>query len=104
MSVGIHAGDGNNDTDDDEGMIDESIPYAATGLGFYVLGANPDLSLLRTGRNLTLTLRCHPTYKKTKKSDRIWRASRPLSLERDQRREESPVYMSSSSTSNERTE
>lgn len=48
-----HASNGNNSTDNGEEMIDESVPYAATGPGFHVLGANPDPSLLRIERNLS---------------------------------------------------
>ncbi|MCJ1347678.1 hypothetical protein MMC31_005907 [Peltigera leucophlebia] len=50
-----HASNGNNNTDNGEEMIDESVPYAATGPGFHVLGANPDPSLLRIERNLSET-------------------------------------------------
>lgn len=77
-----HANNGNNNTDNNEDMIDESVPYAATGPGFHVLGANSDPSLLCIERNLTLTLGSPigPAYKKMKMSDRIWEGSAGLYL------------------------
>lgn len=67
-----HANNGNNNIDNNEDMIDEGVPYAATGPGFHVLGANPDPSLLCIERNLTLALGSSngPAYKKMKISDR----------------------------------
>ena len=63
-----HASNGNNSIIDVEEMIDKSVPYAATGPEFQVLGANPDPSLLCIERHLTLTLGgpIGPAYKKMK--------------------------------------
>ncbi|KAI9802700.1 MAG: hypothetical protein M1825_002722 [Sarcosagium campestre] len=70
-----------NDDNDDE-TIEKSVPYLATGPGFHVLGAQPDHSLLRIERNLTLTLGSPigPAYKKMKKSNRIWEGTVGLYL------------------------